>query len=352
MPFPYRLSRAGVIMRPEPGNPLQAEGVLNPAVAVGPDGRPYLYPRLVAAGNISRIGRARLTVTDGTPTGVEHCDIVLAPDRTWEHGQDHGGVEDPRITYLNDLGAYVMAYVAFGPLGPHPALALSRDGTDWTRLGPLQFQYDDALDADLNLYPNKDVALFPEPVPGPGGEPCYAILHRPMWEFDFCKPAEPAPLPNGVTDDRAGIWISYVRPGDVARDPGALCRPFGHRVLAMPEQPWESLKIGAGAPPIRVPEGWLLLYHGVAGSIEAGGFSQQQRVRYSAGGMILSGDDPTHVLARSTDPILEPETAEERDGTVPNVVFPTAACAVGAVTYVFYGMADSAIGVAALVSCD
>jgi hypothetical protein len=50
----------------------------------------------------------------------------------------------------------------------------------WERLGPVGFAFEPGLRTDLNLYPNKDALLFPEPVPGPGGEPAFALLHRPM----------------------------------------------------------------------------------------------------------------------------------------------------------------------------
>ena len=63
--FPYRLERAGVIMTPEPGNPDEAEGVLNPASGRGADGELYLLPRLVADGNVSRVGLARVVAHDG-----------------------------------------------------------------------------------------------------------------------------------------------------------------------------------------------------------------------------------------------------------------------------------------------
>ena len=78
------------------------------------------------------------------------------------------------------------------------------------------------------------------------------------------------------------------------------------------------------------------------------GFDQQQRVRYCAGAMLLDRDDPTRVLARTPMPLLEPATAEETAGIVPNVVFPTAIEQIDGTHYVFYGMADSAIGVARL----
>ena len=56
----FQLKRLGVVMKPEPGNLQEIEGVLNPAVVRGPDGKLYLFPRLVAQGNYSRIGIARV----------------------------------------------------------------------------------------------------------------------------------------------------------------------------------------------------------------------------------------------------------------------------------------------------
>ena len=160
-------------------------------------------------------------------------------------------------------------------------------------------------------------------------------------------PGEGSPLPAGVTDGRHSIWISYVPVDAVAADPRALARWGQHRFVAGPEFPFEELKIGGGPPPLRVDEGWLLLHHGVTGVIEDA-FAQQQNVNYAAGGIILDADDPSRVVTRSEVPLLEAETADERDGIVPNVVFPTAIEEVDGVRYVFYGMADSKIGVARL----
>ena len=97
----------------------------------------------------------------------------------------------------------------------------------------------------------------------------------------------------------------------------------GHRLVALPEYDWEAVKIGAGPPPLRVPEGWLLLHHGVSGE-EATGWEPQTKARYSAGGMLLDIADPSRLLARTAHPLLEPSTTAETTGTVPNVVFPTA----------------------------
>lgn len=347
---PYALERVGVVMEPDPADPRQVEGVLNPATVQSADGTLHLFPRLVAEHNVSRIGRARIVLSDGVPTGVTGLEVALEADRGWEHGTGHGGVEDPRITAIPALGVHVMSYVAFGPLGPKPALAVSTDGEHWERLGPLQFAYDDALDTDLNLFPNKDVVFFPEVVADPEGTPSIAMLHRPMWDFGFVRAGEEPPLPAGITDGRASIWISYVPVEEVRRDLQALVRPRGHRFVAGPEYAWEALKIGAGPAPLRVPEGWLLLHHGVTGSVGESAFVPHAfDVNYVVGAMLLDADDPSRVIARTSEPLLTPETAEETAGTVANVVFPTAIERIGDEHFVFYGAADTRISVARLV---
>jgi len=294
---PYALHRVGVVMEPDPTDPAQVEGVLNPGTGRGPDGKLYLLPRLVAAGNVSRIGLAGVRITDGVPVGVERAGVVLAPDAGWERARNHGGVEDPPITWMPALGLHLMTYVAYGPLGPRPALATSTDLVVWQRLGPLHFEYQAELDTDLNLFPNKDVVYFPESIPGPDGRPCFAALHRPTWDLDVVAPGIGVYLPAAVTDDRPGIWISYVPVDDVTGDLSRLTHLRYHRPLAMPRYPFEALKIGAGPPPLRVPEGWLVIHHGVSGQLVAG-VDHQPLVHYAAGAMILSADDPAVVLAR------------------------------------------------------
>jgi beta-1,2-mannobiose phosphorylase / 1,2-beta-oligomannan phosphorylase len=305
----YKLERLGVVMERDESDPREAWGVLNPASARGPDGELYLFPRLVAQGNYSRIGRARVVFADGRPTGVERLGIALEPEESWESK----GVEDPRVTLLAALGLWVMAYTAYGPAGPRVAVATSADLVRWERLGLATF------DGELDGFDNKDATYFPEAVPTPGGGTAHALLHRP------------------ANEERPGIWVSF------AEDPGRLTRLTAHRRVAGPDEPWEVLKIGAGTPPIRTDEGWLLLYHGVSGSIEAG-LDLQPNVRYCAGAMVLDAHAVWNVVWRSTKPLLAPETRDEREGIVANVVFPTAIDG----SDVYYGMADARIGAARL----
>ena len=101
----FKLRRLGMLMEPEPGNPQEVEGVLNPAAVRGPDGELYLFPRLVAKGNYSRIGIARVRFNEaGDPAGVERLGIALEPEADYERRPDGGGgCEDPRVTFVEPL---------------------------------------------------------------------------------------------------------------------------------------------------------------------------------------------------------------------------------------------------------
>ncbi len=341
----YQLHRIGVIMRADPNNPDEALGVLNPAVARGLDGKLYLFARIVAAGNYSRIGLGRVLFdAAGDPVSVQRMGYALEPNESWERNERTAGCEDPRVTFVEPLGLYVMTYTAFGPLGPRIGLAVSEDLSDWRRIGPVQFAYMPAYHADFNLYDNKDAYLFPKVVRDPHGDYALAMIHRPSnVQGGVIKlPVVPA----GVTEARPSMWISYCSLERARLSTRELLLWRDHTFLAAPEHDWESLKIGGGTPPILTPRGWMTFYHGVSGAILENS-DHQPYVHYAAGALLLDIDDPRKVLYRSQAPILSPELESERVGAVPNVVFPTGvdARANGRVD-VYYGMADSCIGVA------
>ena len=341
---PGQLQRLGIIMEPDLADPREAGGVLNPAATRGPDGALYLLPRLVGAGNYSRIGLARVVHDrQGDPRSVERLGVVLEPEEPYErNSRTGGGVEDPRVTYLAALQTYVMTYTAYGEDGPRIALAISHDLVHWRRRGPVQFAPHHGF--DLGAVDNKDAMLFPEPVPAPDRRPALALIHRP--DLRLRRPdgvRVRAPLP-GLREKRPSMWLSYAPLDALAADRRPV---FGqHHLLAGPAQPWERLKVGGGTPPLRVGNAWLLLYHGVTGRIVEGQ-DQQRGVHYRAGLLLLDGQDPRRILYRSAESILAPEAAAERLGVVPRVVFPTGLDARpdGALD-VYYGMADSRIGVA------
>ena len=82
---PYRLTRMGVLMSAEPGAEFEAEGVLNPASGRSPDGRLWLLPRLVAAGNVSRVGIAEVLVRSA---GRPECDGTASSSPPMRAGRD------------------------------------------------------------------------------------------------------------------------------------------------------------------------------------------------------------------------------------------------------------------------
>jgi hypothetical protein len=96
----FKLKRIGMMMEPQAGNPNEVEGVLNPAAIRARDGQLYLFPRLVARGNFSRIGIARVLFDgSGDPRGVERVGIALEPEADYELSGNGGGCEDPRVVY-------------------------------------------------------------------------------------------------------------------------------------------------------------------------------------------------------------------------------------------------------------
>jgi beta-1,2-mannobiose phosphorylase / 1,2-beta-oligomannan phosphorylase len=335
--FPWRVRRLGVVMEPNPTDPREAGGVLNPATARGPDGQLYLLPRLATVENYSRIGLARVVFNRrGDPVGVERLGVVLEPQAAYElNTRTGGGVEDPRVTHLAARGVYFMTYTAYGQAGARIAAAVSRDLVRWRRIGLVRFAPFHGL--DLAALDNKDAALFPEPTRAPDGRLALALIHRPTFQTPHVQ----------VPERRPSMWISYAPLDEITVGRHVV---FGqHHLLAAPQQGWEHVKVGGGPPPLRVGEGWLVFYHGV--SVQATGDRRQatgeRRLCYRAGVLLLDVEEPWRVLYRSGRSILAPRVPAEHHGVTPRVVFPTGWDVRSDNTIdLYYGMADSRIGVA------
>lgn len=228
-----------------------------------------------------------------------HFDVdpvpVLAPANDYESF----GIEDPRISLID--GTCFINYTAVSPRGIATALASTTDFRGFERHGI--------------IFPpnNRDVTIFPERI---GGR--YVALHRPM--------------PAGLGE--VAIWI--------ATSPDL--RAWGDHRLVAAARPgmWDDAKVGGGAVPFRVRHprgnGWLAIYHGVTAS----------PLTYSLGALLLDGDDPGRVLARSREPILTPEASYEREGFFGGVVFTCGAVLEGDVARIYYGAADGVTAVADL----
>lgn len=214
------------------------------------------------------------------------------------------GLEDPRITRIGER--YYITYVSVSRHGPATALASTTDFKTLERHG-------------IIFCPeNKDVVLLPERA---GRD--YVALHRPLGEMPFCRPE---------------MWI--------ARSPDLL--HWGqHRYLFAGAGDWEDGRVGAGAPPIAVSDGWLEIYHGnrqpeIVGDIGA----------YCGGALLLDHDDPGRVLKATREPILQPEREFEREGFVAEVVFPTGVVEEGDRLLVYYGASDKYCAMAELARAD
>src|SRR5260221_219591 len=290
--------RYGTIIRPLPTDPREAWGVLNPGGARGPDGQLYLFPRIVAEGNVSRvaIGRVRFG-RDGEPIDVDRLGVVLEPETPYEMAPGGlGGCEDPRITYIAALDRYVMAYAALDYMHPRVALAISHDLLTWQRLGLVELAPE--LGIEWNALTDKDASFFPEPINDPEGRPSLALVHRPTYMMSHPDATITVELPHGVEDPRDSIWISYADLAAAQGDVRSLTHLRHHRLLATPRADWEQLKIGGGTAPVLTHLGWLMLYHGVTvePQVVPSAHPLQKRVRYTARAMVLVPDDPTRVL--------------------------------------------------------
>ncbi|GAC1302782.1 MAG: glycoside hydrolase family 130 protein [Vulcanimicrobiaceae bacterium] len=336
------VTRLGIVLEPS-GDPLEVEGVLNPATARSRDGKLLVYPRVVARGNASRVG---LVEAGGSPDAPIFARIgyALEPSEDYELRTQRGGYgcEDPRVTFVPVLDRYVMCYTAYGPLGPRIAVALSVDGYVWERLGLANFSAPGLPNGD-----DKDAAFFPEPVISPRGVPSLAFYHRPMLHVSAVDSCAAIPIILGMPPrDRECTRIAYVPLDPVLADRRALLEVAESALVLEPGAAWGRIKNGGGTPPVRVEEGWLSFFHGVDGHYDEGGTCRG--MRYSAGIVVHDAQRPDVVRYRSDRPVFSPETADERRGVVNNVVFPTGIDVrpgAGPREFdVYYGMADSRVG--------
>ncbi len=275
------------------------KAVFNPA-AFYEHNKIHIVYRAMSANNLSSFGYA--TSIDGYHIDERLREPIYIPREVFErnaHSEGNSGCEDPRITPVNDR--YYMLYTAYD--GEHPPrVAMSSISIadfherKWHWAIPKLISPPDIDD--------KDACLFPKKIKGK-----YYFLHR----------------------LQSSIWIDNVE--DLHFYEGNY---LGGKILFEPRpDKWDSVRIGIAAPPIETEHGWLLLYHGITKDHE-----------YKLSAALLGLHDPTQVLARLDYPILSPDMHYERDGQVPNVVFPCGAVVKDDVLFAYYGGADTNVCVA------
>jgi predicted GH43/DUF377 family glycosyl hydrolase len=301
--MPTSSAGADALFRRHAANPMLApnrwpypvNAVMN-AGATTVDGGTVLLCRVEDRRGISHLTVSRSA--DGVTNWVVDDTPLLAPHP--DRPEESFGVEDPRLTRVDELDAWVITYTSFGPGGPGVSLATTRDFRTVERLGVVRPPED------------KNGALLPRRV---GGQ--HILFHRPV----------------SVAGERGDVWLS--RSPDLRTwsppEPVMAGRPGGW---------WDTARIGMGPTPLETPEGWLVVYHGVRQTV-AGAL-------YRAGLALLDLEEPARVLHRSDEWVLSPSEPYELMGDVPNVVFPCGLVhdADTDVLRLYYGAADTCVGLA------
>jgi predicted GH43/DUF377 family glycosyl hydrolase len=276
--------------------PYPMNTVFNAGATLMPDGTTLLLCRVEERRGQSHLCTAR------SENGIDGWEIDEQPSLLSDpenYPEEIWGIEDPRITFLPELGKYAVAYTAFSRGGPGVSLALTDDFHRFERIGDVMPPWD------------KDAALFPHRFNGR-----WALLHRPT-----------------TSGHGAHVWLSY--------SPDLI--HWGDHQLVLEARKgswWDANKIGLSPPPIETDRGWLILYHGVrdtaAGSI------------YRLGMALFDLDDPAKCLLRGDEWIFGPEAPYELSGDVGDVVFPCGYTIQpdGDTIFLYYGAADTSIALA------
>ena len=286
-------SKKNPIITPEKKHPWEEKATFNPG-AIYLQGRVHILYRAMSKDNTSVFGYA--TSKDGIHIDYRSSQPIYTP----RHPAEQKGCEDPRLTKIGEK--IYICYTAFD--GYYPRVALT-----WIRVKDfLKKHWNWATPVlisppDLN---DKNAFIFPEKVQGK-----YMIVHRIGYDIDysFCR--------NLNFKDKS--WFEE------------------HRWIYTRKGWWDSKKVGAAAPPVKTKEGWIMLYHGIS----------EDNI-YRVGAVLLDLKNPTKILGRATNPILEPEAPYEKKGLVSNIVFPCGNVVLGNKLFVYYGGADKVVGVSAI----
>lgn len=241
---------------------------------------------------------SKVTSEDGFTNWTIDPEPSMVPEID-AYPEEYYGIEDPRITWLEEYKKYAVVYTSFSRSGPLVSLATTEDFSTFDRYGVIMPPED------------KDAALFPRRFNGR-----WVLLHR------------PTPSNHAMG---AHIWISF----------SPDLKHWGDSNILLPARKgswWDANRIGMGPPPIETPEGWLILYHGVkvtaAGSI------------YRLGFALLDLERPWNVKKRCDEWAFGPKEIYERIGDVPDVTFPCGMIKKDDKLIMYYGAADTTISVA------
>ena len=275
--------------------PYPVNSVFNPAATLI-DGETLLLCRVEDRRGISHLTVARSA--DGVTGWRVEPQPLIAPDP--DDPVSMWGVEDARITRVDELDMWLIAYTEYGRKGPCVALATTTDFKTVQRIGVAVPPED------------KNACLLPRRIDGH-----YVLFHRPV-----------SPITG-----RADVWVS--------RSTDLRWWAEAREVLRTREGAWwDSVRIGIGPPPLWTADGWLVFYHGVKTMVD--------KPVYRVGVALLDHDDPARILCRADEWVLSPSAPYELGGDAPTVVFPTGLVHDEATDELrlYYGAADTCVALA------
>ena len=291
------------ILEPRPELDWESRAVFN-AGAIYLGGKAHIIYRAMSQDNTSVLGYANSKNCLDIDERLD--EPVYVPREDFEIKKNIGGnsgCEDPRIMKIGDR--IYMCYTAF-------------DGINQTRVAVSSISEKDFLKKNWNwskpilITPkglnDKNACIFPEKINGK-----YMILHR-------------------LSNDICADYLGSLEFGEYNQITKCI------KILGPRPYMWDGEKVGITAPPIKTSKGWLLIYHGVS----------KHHPVYRIGAVLLDLKDPTVIVSRLTDPIFEPETLYELEGQINNVVFVCGLVVKKGIIYIYYGAADTVIGVATL----
>lgn len=295
-----RLSQ-GAMLEPRADHPWESRAVFNPATIMI-DNVVYILYRAMSEDNTSVIGCAESY--DMISVKLRAVQPVYTPRASFEEKRipnGNSGCEDPRLTLIEDR--IYMTYTAYNGVDA-PAIALTSIDIKDFKAGV--WKWDKPILVSKSGVDDKDGALFPKKIKNK-----YALIHR---------------VNHAITVDYSDTLQFKNRENFV-----------NNIILAPRPGMWDSRKVGVAMSPILFKEGWLLIYHGIG---EDG--------VYRVGAALLDRLNIEKVLGRTAYPIFEPETEYEKHGQINEVVFPCGAIVKDESIYIYYGQADSTIGVATI----
>ena len=296
------------IIMPNSINEWESEGTFNPA-ALYDDGKVHLLYRAVGRNGISCFGYA--SSKDGFHIEESLSEPAYIPRKSFEgvsitplqrtdlykSGCGWGGCEDPKLTAIDDT--IYLTYVAYSGCS-HPRVALSSiKRNDFLAK---KWDWEEPILISRPGEVNKSGCILPEKIKGQ-----YVIFHR-VFPHILIDYRDELSFGNGK-------WLEANK-----------------KITTRPDM-WDSRKLSVGATPIKTEDGWLVIYHAV---------DDRDDLKYKVGAMILDLHDPSKVLFRTSNPILEPDEHYENDGK-PGVVYPCGAVVLGKELFVYYGGGDKVV---------